>query len=138
EIEEELVDAARLLAEDFGLAVEFVCGSFIPRGSAACFQRGDEFAWLTTCGGRTEEELGLGLADFDVIYAYPWPDEERLTAALFAQHAGVGAVLLTYHGENEVRLRRKTGRPAAGRARAGGERRSRAAGRRPEERHPGG
>src|SRR5262249_40914020 len=107
EIEGELVDAARLLAGDFCVPVEFVRGSFFPKGSAACFQRGDEFAWLTTSGGHTEEELGLGLADFDVIFAYPWPDEERVTAALFEQQAGVGAGLLTYHGENDVRLRRK-------------------------------
>src|SRR5262245_50345847 len=32
EIEPELVDAARRLAEDFELSAEFVCGSFIPRG----------------------------------------------------------------------------------------------------------
>jgi hypothetical protein len=107
EIEGELVDAARLLAADFHVPVAFVRGSFIPKGSAACFQRGDGFAWLTTSEGHTEEELGLGLADFDVIFAYPWPDEERVTAALFEQQAGAGAALLTYHGENDVRLRRK-------------------------------
>src|SRR5262245_62800329 len=32
EIEADLVDAARRLAEDFELSAEFVCGSFIPRG----------------------------------------------------------------------------------------------------------
>ena len=116
EIEGELVDAARSLAADFRLPVEFACGSFIPGGSAACFQGGDGFAWLTTSGGHTEEELGLGLADFDVIFAYPWPDEERVTAALFEQQAGVGAVLLTYHGENDLRLRRKTRRRSTDRA----------------------
>src|SRR5262249_13256252 len=88
EIEGELVDAARLLAADFRLPVEFVCGSFIPSGSAAGFQGGDGFAWLTTSGGHTEEELGLGLADFDVIFAYPWPADERVTAALLAHQAG--------------------------------------------------
>jgi hypothetical protein len=115
EIEGELVAAARLLADDFGLPVEFAHGSFIPGGSKACFKREDEFAWLTTIEGRTEEQLGLDLADFDVIFAYPWPDEERVTAALFEHHAGAGAVLLTYHGDNDVRLRRNSGRRSTSR-----------------------
>src|SRR5262249_45626930 len=59
EIEAELVDAARALAADFGLAVEFVQGSFIPRGGAACVEAGGEFAWLTTDPGGAFEELGL-------------------------------------------------------------------------------
>jgi hypothetical protein len=116
-IEGELVDAARLLAATSRLPVEFVRGSFIPSGSTACFQRRDAFAWLTTSEGHTEEALGLGLADFDVIFAYPWPDEERVTAALFERQAGAGAVLLTYHGENDVRLRQRTRRGSTHRAR---------------------
>jgi hypothetical protein len=106
EAEEELVDCARRLADDFGLPVQFACGSFLPAGKVA----DGEFAWLVTgapCGHR---ELGLDPEDFDVIYAYPWPDEERLTADLFARVARPGAVLASYHGEGEVRLRKKTGR----------------------------
>jgi hypothetical protein len=52
----------------------------------------------------------LNPEDFDVIHAYPWPDEERLTADLFARVARPGAVLATYHGEGAVRLRKKTGK----------------------------
>ena len=46
-------------------------------------------------------------ADFDVIFAYPWPDEERLIRTLFDRLAGVGAKLLTYHGGDDFQLRRK-------------------------------
>jgi hypothetical protein len=108
EIEGELVQAARRLADDFGLPVEFVRGSFIPRGGEACVGSGDEFSWLTTDAGSAYEELGLGSDDFDVIFAYPWPDEEQVTEALFEHCAAVGAVLVTYHGDQELRLRRKT------------------------------
>jgi hypothetical protein len=69
-----------------------------------------EFAWLVTGGPCGHRELGLDPEDFDVIYAYPWPDEERLTADLFARVARPGAVLATYHGEGAVRLRKKTGK----------------------------
>jgi hypothetical protein len=108
EIEGELVNAARQLAAAFGLPVEFVRGSFIPGGENS-IDPSDRFAWLTTRGGSTEEELGLGPADFAVIFAYPWPDEEQLIGALFERHAGAGALLLTYHGGQDLRLRRKVG-----------------------------
>jgi hypothetical protein len=106
EAEEELVECARRLADDFGLPVQFACGSFLPAGKVA----DGEFAWLVTGGPCGHRELGLDPEDFDVIYAYPWPDEERLTADLFARVARPGAVLATYHGEGAVRLRKKTGK----------------------------
>jgi hypothetical protein len=107
EIEGELVDAAQQLADDFGLPVEFIQGSFIPRGSDASLLEGAEFAWLTTDGDSPQEALALSPDDFDVIFAYPWPDEEWLIEALFARHAAVGEVLATYHGGEDLRLRRK-------------------------------
>jgi hypothetical protein len=107
EIEGELVDAARGLADAFGLPVEFVHGSFIPRGGEALTGSGQGFAWLTAEEGDAHEELGLAPDDFDTVFAYPWPDEEGLTADLFERYARAGAVLLTYHGGEEFRLRRK-------------------------------
>lgn len=106
EIDGELVDAARHLADAFDLPVQFVRGSFIPEGGEVCVGRA-EFSWLTTDGERTEDELGLAADDFDVIYAYPWPDEERVTADLFRRYAAPGAVLVTHHGSGDFRLRRK-------------------------------
>jgi hypothetical protein len=100
EICDDLVDAARLLADDFGLPAEFALGSFIPE---------DEDSTLDGY-----EEIGLGIDDFDLIFAYPWPSEEHSTAALFHRHARRGALLLTYHGGDEVRLRRKVRRAGLG------------------------
>jgi hypothetical protein len=73
EIEGELVDAARQLADDFSLPAEFIRGSFIPRGGQACVDAGDGFAWLTTDVGCTHEELGVATGDLDVVFAYPGP-----------------------------------------------------------------
>src|SRR5262249_40246002 len=72
EIEGELVDAARRLADDFGLPVEFAQGSYIPQGSDLLPEGGDGFAWLNTDQGNAAEGLGLAPADFGVIFAYPW------------------------------------------------------------------
>jgi hypothetical protein len=109
EIEEPLVDAAQQLADDFGLSVEFICGSFIPQGGDSHQDTTEEFAWLTRDESAAHDQLSLGPEDFDVIFAYPWPDEERLTEHLFELHAAVGAVLVTYHECGDFRMRRKTG-----------------------------
>jgi hypothetical protein len=108
EIEGELVDAARQLAEDFGLPVEFVHGSFIPPGGSVHVESAAGFVWLSTEEDDTPEGLGLDTDDLDVVFAYPWPDEERVLRDLFERYAAVGAVLVTYHGGAEFRLRRKT------------------------------
>src|SRR6266571_5425895 len=55
EIEESLVDAARRLADDFGLPVEFTRGSFIPQGGEALADTSGDFAWLTTDTGGSHE-----------------------------------------------------------------------------------
>jgi hypothetical protein len=106
EIEDELVDAARMLADDFGVDVEFVQGSFIPTGGDTFVDAAANCAWMTGVAGGGYETLGLDPADFDVIFAYPWPDEEHLTAALFESYAREGAVLLTDHEACGLRLRR--------------------------------
>lgn len=115
EIDEDLVEAARLLAEDFELPVQFIHGSFLPAGSEDCLDGDNHYSWLTTetAGAAQEEELGP--ADFDVIFAYPWPDEEQTVATLFERHAQAGAVLVTYHSDSEPRLRRKLRQPQGAR-----------------------
>jgi hypothetical protein len=107
EIEPELVHAAQELADDFDLPVEFHHGSFIPPGGEHYLSLGSGFSGLTPTEGHAHEDLGLAPEDFDVIFAYPWPDEEQSIEDLFAHYAGAGAVLVTYHGMGVPRLRQK-------------------------------
>ena len=107
EIEGTLIDEARRLAEDYDLPTEFIHGSFVPRGAEDRVHRAGTYSWLTTEGDQAYEELELEIEDMDVIFAYPWPDEENVVYDLFEQYAGDGAVLATYHGSAEFRLRRK-------------------------------
>jgi hypothetical protein len=109
EIEAELVQAARQLAADFAVPVEFVNASFLPRGSAVHTEVGLGFAWLKAEEARPGE-VGFDPDDFDVIFAYPWPDEEDVAADLFGRYARPGALLVTYHGGDLFRLRRKVGK----------------------------
>lgn len=107
EVEAELVAEARRLADDHGLTAEFVAGSFVPRGGEARVLKAGEYAWFTTTADDAYDELGLGPDDMDLVFAYPWPDEEGVTADLFDRYAGPGALLVTFHGGDDFRLRRK-------------------------------
>jgi hypothetical protein len=114
EIERLLVNEARSLADDFGLSVEFAQGSFVPPGAEDRLHARGVYSWLTTDGDYAYEDLELELSDMDLIFAYPWPDEEVITGELFERYAGIGAVLVTYHGGSDFRLRRKKGRRTPG------------------------
>ncbi len=60
--------------------------------------------WLSTERAGRLRDLELEPDDFDVIFAYPWPGEEQVIFDLFADCAAVGALLLTYHGQEGLRL----------------------------------
>lgn len=113
EIDPGLVRRARALAHAAGApGARFVEGSFVPEGADADsgVDSQDEILWLVPGGADAYEELGLGVDDFDVVFAYPWPGEERVVETLFLEHAAAGALLLTYHGIEGVRAARKVAR----------------------------
>jgi hypothetical protein len=118
EIEVELVEAAQQLADDFGLSVDFIQGSFIPKADESYVNAGGTFSWLATDGGDADYEQGIAADELNVVYAYPWPDEERVTGDLFERNTTVGTILVTYHGGDEFRLRRRTGKGSFGRRNA--------------------
>ena len=110
EIEQKLVDIAEELAAKHAIATQFVCGSFVPCGWESDVVWGTDVAWLTTDGPDAYCELELEPDDFDIIFAYPWPGEEQVIFDLFTDCAAMGALLLTYHGIEGVRLQRKVKR----------------------------
>ncbi len=114
EIERGLVDASRRLADDFGLPVEFVHGSFVPSGAEAYADNNAESSWLVTDADDAYDELGLNPDDFDVVFAYPWPGEEYLIMSLFEKYAAEDALLLMYDQFNSVRLLRKVRKRSGG------------------------
>ena len=95
--------------------VEFATGSFIPPGGdrlvdEAYSRLGSDCFWLITDSADAYEELGLDADDFDIIFAYPWPNEEHILEMLFQRYAADGALLLTYNQHNAMRLQRKASR----------------------------
>lgn len=116
EIDQDLVDASRQLADDYGLTVEFAQGSFIPSGAEslaeeAYIDNNAAYSWLITDADDGYEELQRGLDDFDIVFAYPWPGEDYLISNLFEKYAAEGALLLTYDYPETVLLRRKMSEP---------------------------
>ena len=112
EIETSLVAEANLLAEDYDLPVDFVCGSFVPRDleETAETMFNSELAWLDARADEAYEQLGMLPRDFDLIYAFPWPGEEDVITTLFEESAAMGALLLTFGQMDGVRVRRKIAR----------------------------
>jgi len=110
EIEPRLVQMAQDLAAEHRITAHFACGSFVPPGADVRLDRMADVAWLSPDGPDGYDELELDPDDFDVVFAYPWPGEEQVIFDLFADCAAVGALLLTYHGQDGVRLQRNVKR----------------------------
>lgn len=108
EINRDLVDQAERLMRDQGIDLTIAQGSLVPEGGDEIVDDMAQQAWLLTNEHPAYDELGLDPTDFDIIFAYPWPGEEDLIEALFEAFAAEGALLLTYHGMNEIKLQRKT------------------------------
>jgi hypothetical protein len=111
EIDRQLFEASQQLAADFDLPTVFIHGSFVPPGSERILDRAftnqDGGLLLDTQTDCTYDDLGLEIRDFDIIFTYPWPNDEPLIARLFFRYASRGSLLLTYHDSKPMRLRRK-------------------------------
>lgn len=107
EIEPVLANEAGRLADDFGLPVEFVAGSYVPRGADGRVHANGSYSWFNPESDYAYDDLGLDPNDMDVLFVYPWPDEEPVTLDLFDRYCAAGAVLVSYHGGDEMRVRRK-------------------------------
>lgn len=111
EIHEDLVEASRILADDFSFDVEFVHGSFVPEGSDhlidQAFAENEGEISLEPHPDDAYRDLGFSVDEFDVIFCYPWPNDVELTERIFGQFASTGALLMTYRGRGQVLLQRK-------------------------------
>jgi hypothetical protein len=110
EIRPGLVEAARAVAKeiekDIDLPIQFAEGSFLRPGDEDLVAEAPNVERVFD--NRAWEALDLAPADCDVVFAYPWPGEERCVDAAFARHASSGALLLTFHGWNYLLAQRKT------------------------------
>ena len=92
EHEPELVTLAEELAADFESDARFVVGTLVPAGCTA--PRIPPFASPEEGETDAYAELGSSLAEFDVVYAYPWPGEADCLRGIFRESARDGAWLI--------------------------------------------
>jgi hypothetical protein len=103
ELDGGLVAIARGLAERYESRARFVAGSFLPSGYRWRPTTGDGRLGTIGQGVSAYSELGLGLDDFDVVYAYPWSGEEPMMFDLMRAYGNSNARLLL-HGDHGVNV----------------------------------
>jgi hypothetical protein len=107
EIDERCVEASRSLLEDHGIDVQILEGSFVPERYAERRESSADGLSTLLCGPGPIDEVDVEIEDFDVIFAFPWPDEQEMYCDLFARYAMVGAILVTYSALEGICVQRK-------------------------------
>jgi hypothetical protein len=115
EIDEELVRLSRAIARRLGIPVTMLCTSFLPAGYAVS-AGGDGAALVTPASVRAHPDtaeaqqplrydgMDIAIADIGLFFAYPWPEERALMRQLFEAVARVGALLVVYHTDTDIRV----------------------------------
>ncbi|MEL6715864.1 MAG: class I SAM-dependent methyltransferase [Planctomycetota bacterium] len=96
EIEPDLVQTAEGLAREVGSGANFVEGSFVPMPYRDEVELLDAEILTPTEGDDAYAEMGRTLADFDLVYAYPWPGEEDWQIEMVRRFGGPQTELLMY------------------------------------------
>ena len=107
EIDPELVATARDLAERSESDARFAVGSFLPDGYEWKPDSGDGRLGTIGRGASGYPELGRGLEDFDLVFAFPWEGETPIMHDLMQRRAGSGASLLLYHSTVGLQVYRR-------------------------------
>ena len=116
EIEPELIDISRRMAGDLDIPAEFLCASYIPEGFESYSGVGGEDllpSWPYTYAGEAMhaelryDGMPFDIAEIDLFFAYPWPEEQELMQKLFDAVAMEGSILIAYHSAKEICVFRK-------------------------------
>lgn len=107
EIDARCVDASRSLLKDHGLHAEILEGSFIPEEYAEQVETNTDGVGTVLSGAGAVDEVDVEIEDFDLIFAFPWPDEQEMYFDLFTRYAAVGAILVTYSALDGLRVQQK-------------------------------
>jgi hypothetical protein len=116
EIDEELVRLSRAIARRLGIRVQMLCTSLFPEGYEA-YAGGNRAAMVTPAsvsdhnaaarGPLRYDGMAIAIADIGLFFVYPWPEERALMRQLFEAVARVGALLVVYHTDTDIRVWRK-------------------------------
>lgn len=106
EVAPELVEHAERLAKRYAPDAVFATGSFVPNGYVWDPEMGEDGLRTDFDASDGYDELGMNLQDFDVVYAYPWPDEHHVFRDIMKHHGADRALLLTFDVREGTALHR--------------------------------
>lgn len=116
EMQPELVAISKEMARNLDIPVEILCTSYIPEGfETYAGVGGEELVKARTFSypGETNEfapqyeGMARDIAEIDLFFVYPWPEEQDLMQQLFDAVAMEGAILIAYHSAKEICVYRK-------------------------------
>jgi len=116
ELHAELADISRDMARELAIPVEILCTSYIPEDyDSYAGIGGDDLVESATFfypGDARDSEprydgMDYTLAEVDLFFVYPWPEEQELMQQLFDAVAMEGAILIAYYSAKEICVYRK-------------------------------
>lgn len=106
ELEGTLCNLAYQLADKYAPTARFAEGSFIPDEFEWDLESGDETFRTDASARCAYDQFDMQLRDFDLVYAYPWPDEFPLFHNIVRRCGGSNALLLTYNVRDGLEMTR--------------------------------
>lgn len=106
ELDSDLVQSARALAQRFESGATFAHGSFLPDGYRWRAPDGDSRTGTVGTGRSGYQVLNRPLDDFDVVFGYPWDGEASMMHDLMGQYGRPDALLLLHGAGTGVRAYR--------------------------------
>lgn len=104
EAEDTLVEFSRTLSQSYRSEARFAQGSFIPDEFDLNPSEGDDVVRTAIDMPSGYHELDMELRDFDLVYAYPWPDEHHLYYNILREHGRSGALYLSFDVREGMQL----------------------------------
>ncbi len=107
EAEEMLCVEGRKLLAKHGIQAEIWQGNFLPAGARRLAEDTDPLVSLTHSLPPAYEVNQVGLDDFAIVFAYPWPGEDHFLRLVFDRYARSDSLLLMFRGPYHIELYRK-------------------------------
>jgi len=96
ESDADLVATARQLGKKYESRARFAVGSFLPTGYEYRDADGDKRLGTLSLDDSGYPQLARSLADFDIVFAYPWEGESAILVDLMRRHGRPDAQLILY------------------------------------------
>lgn len=107
----EVATAGEAICRQRQLKVTLATGSFIPANAESivddAYMANDGDIASFTEADDAYEVLGADVDSFDLVFAFPWPNDVDLIQGLFEHFAATGSVLMTYNDRDRFQLYRK-------------------------------